>query len=80
MLIVPLQVLQEECDKLNDDLEFKDNEIRELKKIIQASDKGGENFKSHIDSLRKELEMSEQNLVTLQNEKSEYARIVFFKL
>jgi hypothetical protein len=54
-------------------LELKTNEIKELKKIIQASDKGGEDLQSKIDDFRQKWETSEQTLVALRNEKSEYA-------
>ena len=66
-----LQALQEECDKLTDDLELKSNEIKELKKIIQTSDKGGIDLRNQIDDLSRKMETSEQNLVALQSEKAE---------
>lgn len=65
------QALQEECDKMTDELEIKLGEIKELKKIIRESDENNENLKLQCSEIKKNLASSEKMIDLLQNDKIE---------
>lgn len=64
-------MLQEECDKMTDELEIKLGEIKELKKIIRESDESNENLKLQCIEIKNNLASSEKMIHLLQNDKIE---------
>lgn len=65
------QALQEECDRITDDLDIKTKEIKELKKIIAEADKRNDEIRCQHDSLVQKTEALSKTNDAIEAEKLE---------